>query len=158
MSCDKAAQIHIYADGEMNPSQREQIEAHLEHCAVCRGLLEEIWGLSVLIVAARRPAMKPGSMSKYYDAWRQVRDRAVMRIAGWLTAVAAVLLVGALLLGPVRSSGSSGAVAAKPKPGIWEVMVVAPPVETHGEANSDLVQVAQWMADDLSTSGERWSH
>jgi anti-sigma factor RsiW len=154
MSCDKAAQIHIYADGEMDPAQREQIEAHLEHCALCRELLEEIRGLSVLIVAARKPAMKPGSVSRYYGAWQQVRDRAVMRIAGWLTAVAAVLLVGALLLGPVRPSA---AVAAKPKPGIWEVMVVTPPVETHGEANSDLVQVAQWMADDLS-SGERWSH
>jgi hypothetical protein len=30
-----------------------------------------------------------------------------------------------------------------------------PPAEPQGEANSDLVQVAQWMADDLSLGDRR---
>lgn len=151
MNCDKAAQIHAYLDDEMDAAQRGELESHLLQCAECQGLLTDIRGLSALIVRASRPvSMRVGAMATYYGAWRSARDRAVMRITGWLTAAAAVLMMGALLLGPVRSSPS---VAAKPKPGIWEVMVVTPPVETHGEANSDLVQVAQWMADDLSSGG-----
>jgi anti-sigma factor RsiW len=151
MNCNKAAQIHAYLDDEMNSLQRRELESHLRQCAECQQLLHDIRGLSALIVGSSRPfTMRDSAFSHYYGAWQSVRDRGVMRIAGWLTAVAAVLLVGALLLGPVRTSPS---VAVKPKPGIWEVMVVAPPVETHGEANSDLVQVAQWMADDLSVGG-----
>jgi anti-sigma factor RsiW len=153
MTCDKAAQIHAYLDDEMDVAQREELEAHLLQCAECQRLLNEIRGLSSLIIGSSHPVpMRAGAMATYYGAWRAARDRAVMRITGWLTAAAAVLLIGALLLGPVRTSPT---VAAKPKPGIWEVMVVTPPVETHGEANSDLVQVAQWMADDLSSSGGR---
>jgi hypothetical protein len=72
-----------------------------------------------------------------------------MRIGAWLSGVAAALLVGALLMGP----HTSGTAAVKPGP--WEAMAVAPPVEVQGETNSELVQVAQWMADDLSAGGRR---
>jgi hypothetical protein len=72
----------------------------------------------------------------------------MMRIAGWLTAAAAALLIGALLTAPTPAEN------VPMKAGLWEAMAVMPPAETPGEANSDLVQVAQWMADDLSL-GER---
>jgi hypothetical protein len=44
--------------------------------------------------------------------------------------------------------GQRGAVASS---NMWEAVAVSPPAETGGgEGNSELVQVAQWMADDLS--------
>jgi hypothetical protein len=88
-------------------------------------------------------------MPGFHGAWHVARDRGIMRIAAALTAVAAMLLVGALLTGPAAQGN------APAKPALWEAMAVMPMTETQGEANSDLVQVAQWMADDLSLDERR---
>jgi hypothetical protein len=64
-----------------------------------------------------------------------------------MTGVAAALLVGALLLwSNVRQDSLDRATAADP-------VILATAAEPPGEANSELIQVAQWMADDLSIGG-----
>jgi anti-sigma factor RsiW len=149
MTCDKAAQVHAYYDGELDLSRAQMFEAHLERCAECSRLLAELRELSALMSEAPRAELPPQAISRFQGAWYVARDRGIMRIAASLTAVAAMLLVGALLTGPA-APGSTPM-----KPALWEAMAVMPPAETQGEANSDLVQVAQWMADDLSLDERR---
>jgi anti-sigma factor RsiW len=149
MTCEKAAQVQAYYDNELDASRSEMLEAHLEQCAECSRLLNDLRALSWMLSEAPRPAMRPQAVSKYQGAWHVARDRGMMRIAGWLTATAAALLVGALLTAPTPQP------SVPAKTGLWEAMAVMPPAEPQGEANSDLVQVAQWMADDLSLDGRR---
>lgn len=73
-----------------------------------------------------------------------------MRITSWLTATAAAVLIGALSLWPAPQTKSTAL-----RPAMWETIAIAPPAETQAESNSELVQVAQWMADDLSLGAER---
>jgi len=150
MSCEKIAQVQAYYDGELEPSLARSFEAHLERCAECRGLLDELQDLSSMLIRAPRREIPALAVNRIvHNAWHGARDRGVLRIAGWLTAAAAALLVGSLLTAPRATT------ATPAKPGLWEAIAVMPPAETQGETNSDLVQVAQWMADDLSAGGGR---
>jgi anti-sigma factor RsiW len=149
MTCEKAAQVHAYYDGELDASRDRMFEAHLQRCAECSALLAELRALSSLLSGASRAELPAQAMSGFHGAWHVARDRGIMRIAAALTAVAAMLLIGALLTGPAAQGNTPA------KPALWEAMAVMPPTETQGEANSDLVQVAQWMADDLSLDERR---
>ena len=135
MTCEKVAQVHAFYDGELDTSRRQMFEAHLEHCAECRRLLDELQELSSIVRRHPRREMPLAAMNRIHGTGVE-RDRGVLRIAGWLTASAAMLLVGGLLTGPRKPA------ATPAKPGIWEAMAVIPPMQTQGEANSELVQVA----------------
>ncbi len=149
MTCEKAAQVQAYYDGELDASRERTFEAHLQRCAECSGLLAELRALSSLLSGAPRAEVPARALAGFHGAWHVARDRGMMRIAGGLTAAAAALLIGALLTGPAAQRNTPA------KPALWEAMAVMPMTETQGEANSDLVQVAQWMADDLSLDERR---
>ena len=149
MTCDKAAQIHAYHDGEMDAATARQLEAHVAECPDCAALLGELRGLSSLISGAALPETRPMAVAKYYGALSDVQDQGLVRVTGWLTAAAAAILIGALAWWPAESG------TLQSRPGMWETIAIAPPVETQAESNAELVQVAQWMADDLSLGGER---
>ena len=153
MSCDKAAQIHAYLDDELDAAQKQNLEIHLQQCHQCRQLLEELKGLSALIGRSTKPDMRPGAVAKYYDAWNVAKDRAVLRITSWLTAVAAGLLIGAILTWPGDEPATAPTRVVKSAS--WEQFAVMPPAETQGEGQpAQLMQVAQWMANDLSLDGQ----
>jgi len=149
MTCEKASQVQAYYDNELDASRSEMLDAHLQQCAECSRLLNDLRALSWMISEAPRPEMRLQAASRFQGAWHAAHDRGMMRIAGWLTATAAALLVGALLTTPKPQP------SVPAKTGLWEAMAVMPPAEPQGEANSDLVQVAQWMADDLSLGDRR---
>jgi len=147
-TCDRTAEVHAFHDGELaDPTRVRALEDHLRDCAACADLLAELQGLTAMLSAAPQGLMSDRALSRFHGAWHVARDRGVMRITGWLTAVAATLLVGTLLTNKPQPA------AAPVKSGIWEAMAVMPPAETQSETNADLVQVAQWMADDLSYGG-----
>jgi hypothetical protein len=75
------------------------------------------------------------------------RDRGVLRVAGWLTAAAAaVLLVALLNKPPDRTELAAG-------PEIWETFPTMSPTELRDAAGSDTVLImTQYMADDLSAA------
>ena len=98
MSCDRSAEVHAYYDGEMPRQQRATFEAHLADCADCRQVLAELRKVSELIAAAPLAEMSPMALARLQQSWFAAKDRGVMRIAGWLTAVAASILIAALLL------------------------------------------------------------
>jgi anti-sigma factor RsiW len=151
MTCDKAAQVHAYHDGELDAPSAAELEAHLRDCAPCQALLNDLRSLSQLFNHADLPAMPDAVLARLEGSWQQVAERAQLRIVTWMTGVAAALLVGALLMWQhVHDAQLSRPVAADP-------VVLATAAEPPGEPNSELIQVAQWMADDLSigVNGQR---
>src|SRR3954471_10905665 len=100
MGCDKTTQVQAYYDRELPPAETASMRTHIQACAECRDLLTELKQLSELVASAALAEMPAQTFARLQGNWREVvGDRAVMRIASWLTAAAAAILVGALLLG-----------------------------------------------------------
>jgi anti-sigma factor RsiW len=152
VTCDRQAQVHAYHDRQLGPSARESFEAHLAECADCAQLLGEVRAVSRLIASASLPEVSNASISRYYAAWNASQQRGLLRISSWLTAAAAALLIGSLLLRPARTSGPAApAVAvAVADAGEWEAVALMPPPERRGERPDEFIELAQWMAEDLS--------
>jgi anti-sigma factor RsiW len=151
MMCDRAGEVHAYHDGELEAPRARALEAHLEGCAACRELLEELRGLSGLFGRAEMAAMPQIAMARLEASWSRNSERALLRITSWMTGVAAAVLIGALLAWS-NVTGEPAKVTARAKGPVVaaDPVVLATAAEPPGEANSDLIQVAQWMADDLS--------
>jgi anti-sigma factor RsiW len=142
MSCEKTAQVQAYYDGELSPAERAAMVAHLQQCAECRDELSDLKELSELVAAAPMAAMSADAMARLQNNFTRLRDRGVMRIASWLTAAAAAILVGALLLGRQVQNDYAHV-------GTWQTAAVMPPPEDPS-TGGELVAVAQWMASDLA--------
>lgn len=142
MSCEKSAQVQAYYDGELPPADQASMRVHIEHCADCGDLLAELKLLSELVASAPMAEMPATTLARLQGNWRQaVGDRGVMRIASWLTAAAAAILVGALLLGRQATNEIAQVTT-------WQTAAVMPPPEDPS-TGGELVAVAQWMASDL---------
>src|SRR5262249_11419393 len=145
-----ASQIHAYHDGDLSPEARKALEKHLELCAECRELLAELQNLSQMFATVPLPEMPPRALNRMYGAWwptAQVRDRGVRGLAGWLTAAAAAVLVIVPTFSPSRTADYEPASS-----GAWqETIAFIPPAGPRDDSNAELVQVAQWLANDLST-------
>ncbi len=154
MSCDRIEQIHAYHDGQLELTARAEVDAHVAACGECARLLDELQALSRLLANAPLPAMPEGAGQRYYAAWDVSRQRGLLRISSWMTAAAAAVLVGSLLLWPHQKSAP--VVAAAPTPTPWEAVAVMPPPERISvERPDELVEIAQWMANDLSAEAMR---
>jgi anti-sigma factor RsiW len=155
MSCDREAQVHAYHDRQLGPAAREAFEAHLASCPDCAGLLAELRAVSRLILAAPMPATDDLAAQRYYAAWDVSRQqRGLLRISSWLTGAAAAVLIGSLLLWP-QDAGTTDLVAHPPalqQAGAWEPVALMPPGD-RGDRPNELIELAQWTADDLSSDG-----
>lgn len=140
MNCQQTSRAHAYHDGELSPADAREFEAHLQECDACRERLEELRDLSRAITTAQLTPMPLAVSQRLENAWSTARDRGVMRIAGWMTAAAAAVLIGALSLWP-----RDGTDTVSP----WQSAAVMPPVESTDEAAIELV-ATQWIANDLS--------
>ncbi len=145
MSCKKSAQVQAFYDGALSAESVPLTEAHVRECAECAALLADLRSMSNLLATVPRREMRPGAASRMYGGWHGASDRGVLRIAGWLTAAAAVVLAGTVLTWPGQKSMQS----AK-GPDALETLATVPPVEGHEESRSEVVVLAQWIADDLS--------
>ncbi len=144
-TCDKTQLIHRYHDGELTPAERQVVEAHVAECRSCRELLADLKRLTGFIRTASLVDMPQEAMPAIPRLRRTASDAGVLRIASWMTATAAAVLVAAILSAPADRLERSD------QPASWETVAVTPPSELQGEpANSDLVVLAQWMADDLT--------
>lgn len=150
MSCDRSAKVHAYHDDALAAPERTAVEAHLQGCADCRALLAELRGLSGLIAAAPLAPLSPAAMARLSRSLKSVRDRGVLRIANWLTAAAAAVLVGALLLFPDGgTTPKQTVVATGGSDAAWETLAVMPPLDAE-ENVPEVIVLATWMANDLS--------
>src|SRR5947207_2301200 len=159
--CEHSIQIHAYHDGELSAPLRAEFEAHLATCDECRRELDELRQMARLLVAAPMPSMPVDLSARIVSSFentRRAKDSGLRKLAGWLNAAAAVILLAAT----VRMSGMMTRGTEKPMAeasiGLrdWELSAVMPPDRQVDDAGSaDLIQVAQWMARDLSSDERR---
>src|SRR5262245_57988046 len=152
--CTNEAQVHAYHDGELPSEQRAAFEAHLNTCAECRELLAELKGLTQMCAAVPLAEMSPRAMGRMYGSWNAARaagERGIRQFASLMTAAAAVVLVMVSL----RNSTPSGNVSNPPgddsSSGWVETVAVMPPLDPKHGSNAQMVQLAEWMASDLSS-------
>jgi anti-sigma factor RsiW len=149
MSCDRFSQVHAYHDGQLGPAEKATLESHFAECAECAELLRELRGVTRLIAAGSLPDVTTPT-SRYYQAWNLARQRrSVLRISGWLTGAAAAVLVGSLVLWPRASTTET----AQANIAAWEVAALMPPPDQRGDRPDELIELAQWLSDDLSAEG-----
>lgn len=153
MTCHRAPEVHPYHDGELSLVQRRAVEAHLAECEPCSNLLSDLREISLQIRSAPLPEVSALPFERLYNTWHAAREQGVLRITRWLTAAAAAILVGSLLVFPGSKPSGNNDLATVQRPSWEPVALMAPVVEdpntTRGE---ELVEVAQWMADDLATN------
>ena len=166
MECHETPQIEAYHDGESTPIERVRFETHLRECEECRRTLEQLQRLSLFVADSPMAVMPPEAMGRLTGAWDLVRarsmgermaqeraanERGVLRIAGWLTAAAAALLMGGLVM---LAPSTQPTVVVEGGPGTaWDTAPVMPP-DAVQEGTPELVQVAQWIADDLAGAAD----
>ncbi len=148
--CDQTDQVHLYHDGELPAAEREALEAHLRECGECAALLKELRGLSRLFDAAPMAQIEPSALQRLRDARYVLPDAGVLKIAGWLTAAAAAVLVAALPMLPREDRNTQPQPVVVANADVLDA-AVTPPTDTDSSRN-DLVTLAQWMSDDLSTN------
>ena len=154
MSCN-AAKIHSYHDGVLPADERSAVESHVAVCSECRKLLEDLRKLSGMFASVEFVEMPHRAVHRMYGSWhaaKAAQERGVRRLAGWLTAAAAVILVFA----PLHSMPSHSDVDDHNDHNVDETVAFLPPsTPPREDSNSELVQVAQWMANDLSVDSRR---
>src|SRR4051812_23191802 len=97
MACEHAAHVHAYHDGEWTAEMRVSIESHMADCAECTALLADLRRLSQLVHRAPLMPLAAGMLDRIdRRACERAGDRNVLRIASWLTAAAAAVLIVAL--------------------------------------------------------------
>jgi len=145
MNC-KTEQIHAYYDGELSPSDRAAVEAHLGECAECRELLADLRSVSQLVASAPMVEMPPQAIKRMQQAWWAAQDRGVLRVASWLTAAAAAVIFAVVMFSPSQRPEANS--------GNWQMAVLTPPSEFADQdetsQQNEVVDAAQWIANDLA--------
>lgn len=138
-SCD--IPIDAYHDGELSPSQREQVQQHLAHCPRCAAQLEALRGLSAALESAQAPKLSQIAAERLRRGVeelmrrRRLEQQQQMRMAWrWGAAAACVALVGSLWM----SRMSRPAEAAPP----WVGMAAA--MDSDSAARQADSPAAQW--------------
>jgi len=161
-----SASIGELADGTLAPAERPRVEAHLDQCAACRGLLADLEAIRRDARQLPRAELPPALWTRVADGLRSqgVTDRhskeegaGLIGGAGlktgpakryWLAAAAAivVLIIGGALATQMMKRGAAPPTATTPGP--------TPPPDASGNANAaDLVESVEA---DLKTAEEHY--
>jgi len=145
MNC-QSEQIHAYHDGELSPSDRAAVEAHLSECADCRELLADLRSVAQLVATAPMVEMPPQAMKRMQQAWWTAQDRGVLRVASWLTAAAAAVIFAAVMFSPASQRAETNS--------NWQMAALMPPTDSQDQdeapQQNEVVDAAQWIANDLA--------
>ncbi len=160
MTCNPD-QLHRYHDRELDPVGAREVEIHLASCEACRELLADLRGMSGWIASAPLPEVETARLNAIArSAWHASSDRGVRRLAGWITAAAAAVMVFAIIDFPSKNridsyNGRQSALVASTSLASpdWERAAIMPPgpvLISADDTEGELVQFVQWMANDLS--------
>jgi anti-sigma factor RsiW len=146
MDC-KNEQIHAYYDGELAPNDRAAVETHLAECGDCRELLADLRSVSQLVASAPMVEITPVAMKRMQQAWWAAQDRGVLRIASWLSAVAAAVIFAAVIFSPSQRPDTTPGAGTN-----WQMVALTPPmpVEDEPQQQDEVIDAAQWIANDLA--------
>jgi len=161
MNCEQSSQVQAYYDNELPAGERAAVERHLAECGSCSELLSDLRAMSLEMAKVSRPAMSADARRRLEQAWWAARDRGVLHLAEWLTAAAAAILVGALLFWSDTGAHANRMAEAPGGNGMnvqamnvqmpsEQTDVMLPPVEARDEVASNEVDLAEWIASDLS--------
>lgn len=143
MNCDRTHDLSALHDGELPAAARAELHTHLQSCADCRAELAALRQLSASITAAALAEPSQITMARLVRA-PQTQEYAVRRLAGWMTAAAAVLLAITLLQRPTATES----------PNPFMVIELASTV-IDDEPPPETLTVARWMATDLALASAR---
>ena len=150
MSCEKSSQVQAFYDGELPVLMRDDIDSHIRQCPDCAALLKDLQAMSAMLQGASLAPMPAATLKRVQQAWWANQDRGVLRLAEWMTAAAAAVLVGAMMLWPTMRDDNRSAPATP----TWQVAAVMPPTQSREDV-ADVVELAQWMANDLADQAGR---
>ena len=150
MACQQSKSVGAYHDGELPPAAREQFESHLPQCSACAGELGMLRAVSRALREAELPNISAAALARLHGAMLKHREaaepafneRAVLRLAEWLTGAAAAVLVAGLV-GLFRDTPTSASALA-PLP--WEQAAVTLQHEPQGQ---DPTQFVEWQPSDV---------
>jgi anti-sigma factor RsiW len=83
-----------YIDGELTQQERQQVERHLEDCAGCRQLQQE---LTELRGQLRESVGREFGNDRFREAFRSPGNQ-VLSTLGWLALIAGALLLGVVIV------------------------------------------------------------
>ena len=149
MSCDQVHQVEAFYDGEMPSADRGVFAAHLARCPVCMAELDALQRLSRELAAVSIPSVSDEALARFHGTVNVAEERGVLRLAEWLTAAAAaVLVIGLTGLFKHDTTHASA-------PDVWEQAAVAYPADHDPTVQSEMLQFTEWMRTDLSPSQRR---
>jgi anti-sigma factor RsiW len=153
-TCENIPQIHAYHDGQLSEHASQQLQAHLQYCPLCAAELESLRQVSDLFSSSTLPEMTPLMLAQVHqrvDQRMNARiEHGVMRLAQWLSAAAAaILVVSSLQLAFMHNSASADA-----SPHLaWHMTTAMLSQETPlGESVTEEQSVTAWIVADLSTA------
>jgi Putative zinc-finger len=155
-----SASIGELADGTLAPAERPRVEAHLDQCAACRGLLADLEAIHRDARRLPRVQLPPALWTRVADGlrsqgvtdyvpkdgWAGLKTGPSKRL--WLAAAAAVavLIIGGALATQMMNRGAAPATTTPPEP--------TPAPGASGNANAaDLVESVEA---DLKTAEEHF--
>ncbi|HEX8324115.1 MAG TPA: zf-HC2 domain-containing protein [Tepidisphaeraceae bacterium] len=106
--------LNAFLDGELPPADAAAVEAHLAGCPACAALVVGDRATGDRLRAAPLPVPSMDAHLRWLSQWQIARDRSVRRLAGWMTAAAAVVL------GVTLSTTFVGPAQAQPALAEWE--------------------------------------
>ena len=145
MTCELTQRVGAWLDGEIPAAERASFETHVAGCPACAREAAQLRALSGLIAGGAARELPAGVLARLQRREAAVvRDLGVARVAEWLTAAAATVLLacgGWLALG-----GSHGASAQAASIAPWEQAAVT----LRADAGNEPQQIARWIVEDLS--------
>lgn len=142
--CQHASKVMAYYDGEIVGQARTDIERHLDECAACRADLERLAALSSILGEAPAPQMPQAALDRLHQSVQRLPSRGVLRLAEFLSAAAAAILVFCAV-GLMYKGGPSANAAGLPAN--WEPAAVATAVD---ESVDPQDEPAPWSAQNPS--------
>src|SRR4051794_30112633 len=113
--------IAAYHDGRLDDAAAAQVEAHVRDCAACAAELRELEALSQMMASVPPARLSQIGLARIHRAVDAVVDdqSGVIKLARWLSAAAAIVLVGASVTLTSLSSQTAQAQSSDlPQP--WE--------------------------------------
>jgi len=142
--------IAAYHDGRLDDAAAAQVETHLRACPVCAAELRELQALSQMLRSVPPARLSQIGLARLHRAMDAVVDdqSGVIKLARWLSAAAAVVLVGASVALTSLSSQSAQAQSSD-LPQAWERVAMTGDATASAQQSNNVVD-AEWIVADLS--------
>jgi hypothetical protein len=145
-SCEHVCKVGAYHDGELSATEMRRLEEHMQGCRVCADELAGLRALSGLFAAARTPVLSAEAVARLHRSVGAVPERAAMRLAGVLTAVAAAVLATCSVW---IWQGGGASTPQQAQTLDWETAAVGAVADGSSGSDSE-VRFAEWIVADLS--------